>query len=85
MSEELLVASPAFTSFVKDPKQASAPFNVAYKTPKKMWDWLKEPGNEQRSRKFTVAMKSMGEAMYPSEIFTSGKYRIPNLHLESSR
>ncbi|KIK59999.1 hypothetical protein GYMLUDRAFT_44008 [Collybiopsis luxurians FD-317 M1] len=71
-SDELLTASTAFSSFIKNPEQASAPFNVAYKTSSKMWDWFEEPGNEVRSRRFTTAMKSSAESMYPPEIFTSG-------------
>ncbi|GAW03924.1 S-adenosyl-L-methionine-dependent methyltransferase [Lentinula edodes] len=71
-SDELLNSSVPFTSFVKNPGQASAPFNIAYKTSKKMWEWMEEPGNELSARKITAAMKDTGDAMYPPEIFTSG-------------
>ncbi|KAJ4490570.1 S-adenosyl-L-methionine-dependent methyltransferase [Lentinula aciculospora] len=71
-SDELLNASTAFTSFIKNPQQASAPFNIAYNTPKKMWEWTEEPGREVVSRRFTSAIKDTARAMYPPEIFTSG-------------
>ncbi|KAF9072576.1 S-adenosyl-L-methionine-dependent methyltransferase [Rhodocollybia butyracea] len=69
-SDELLTSSTAFSSFLKNPKQAAAPFNVAYNTPKKMWDWFEE--DELRSRRFTAAMKNSADAMFRPEIFTSG-------------
>ncbi|KAJ3927862.1 MAG: S-adenosyl-L-methionine-dependent methyltransferase [Lentinula lateritia] len=72
LSDELLNSSVPFTSFVKNPGQASAPFNIAYKTSKKMWEWMEESGNELSARKITAAMKDTGDAMYPPEIFTSG-------------
>ncbi|KAJ3848237.1 S-adenosyl-L-methionine-dependent methyltransferase [Lentinula lateritia] len=68
-ADELLNSSVPFITFVKNPGQASAPFNVAYKTSKKMWEWMEEPGNELSARKITAAMKDTGDAMYPPELF----------------
>ncbi|KAJ3907134.1 S-adenosyl-L-methionine-dependent methyltransferase [Lentinula edodes] len=70
-ADELLKSLTAFIPFIKNPKQASAPFNIAYNTPEKMWEWTEKPGNELVSRKFGAAMQNIGE-MSPSEVFTSG-------------
>ncbi|KAH7870634.1 S-adenosyl-L-methionine-dependent methyltransferase [Lentinula edodes] len=61
----------ACSQMAYNPKQASAPFNIAYNTPEKMWEWTEKPGNELVSRKFGAAMQNIGE-MSPSEVFTSG-------------
>ncbi|KAJ4466244.1 S-adenosyl-L-methionine-dependent methyltransferase [Lentinula aciculospora] len=70
-SEELLKLSTAFIPFLKNSKQASAPFNMVYNTPEKMWEWTEKPGNELVSRKFTATMQNIGE-MSPPEVFTNG-------------
>ncbi|KAJ4466135.1 S-adenosyl-L-methionine-dependent methyltransferase [Lentinula edodes] len=70
-ADELLKSLTAFIPFIKNPKQASAPFNIAYNTPEKMWEWTEKPGNELVSRKFGAAMQIIGE-MSPLEVFTSG-------------
>ncbi|KAJ3815283.1 S-adenosyl-L-methionine-dependent methyltransferase [Lentinula aff. lateritia] len=70
-ADELLKSLTAFIPFIKNPKQASAPFNIAYNTPEKMWEWTEKPGNELVSRKFGAAMQNIGE-MSPPEVFTSG-------------
>ncbi|KAJ3730279.1 S-adenosyl-L-methionine-dependent methyltransferase [Lentinula raphanica] len=70
-SDELFKASTALIPFMKNPQEAAAPFNIAYKTTKKMWEWTEEPGNEYSSRRFTAAMKNTAEASYPPELFTS--------------
>ncbi|KAJ3769844.1 S-adenosyl-L-methionine-dependent methyltransferase [Lentinula raphanica] len=70
-SDELFKSSTALIPFMKNPEQAAAPFNIAYKTTKKMWEWTEEPGNEYSSHRFTAAMKNTAEASYPPELFTS--------------
>jgi len=43
--------------FFKDlQNEASTPFNLAYRTPLSIWDWLKEPENEWRSRCINAVM-----------------------------
>ncbi|KAJ3832741.1 hypothetical protein F5878DRAFT_444207 [Lentinula raphanica] len=59
---------------MKNPEQAAAPFNITYKTTKKMWEWTEEPGNEYSSHRFTAAMKNTAEASYPPELLTSSMY-----------
>ncbi|KAE9406446.1 S-adenosyl-L-methionine-dependent methyltransferase [Gymnopus androsaceus JB14] len=71
-SDEYITSSAFFSSFIKNPEQAAAPFNIAYKTPKKMWEWYKEPGNEYRSRRFNDGIKNATDAMFPPQIFISG-------------
>ncbi|KAJ3755044.1 S-adenosyl-L-methionine-dependent methyltransferase [Lentinula raphanica] len=70
-SDELFKSSTALIPFMKNPQEAAAPFNIAYKTTKKMWEWTEEPGNEYSSHRFTAAMKNTAEASYPPELFTS--------------
>ncbi|KAJ3819936.1 S-adenosyl-L-methionine-dependent methyltransferase [Lentinula raphanica] len=70
-SDELFKSSTALIPFMKNPQEAAAPFNIAYQTTKKMWEWTEEPGNEYSSRRFTAAMKNTAEASYPPELFTS--------------
>ncbi|KAG6910302.1 hypothetical protein DXG01_011699 [Tephrocybe rancida] len=60
-----------FSSYLQNPAVAAAPFNVAFKTDAKMWDWYEEPGNEWRARRFTASMKGGGDR-FPPQIFTSG-------------
>ncbi|KAG6854561.1 hypothetical protein C0991_004897 [Blastosporella zonata] len=60
-----------FSSYLQNPGNAAAPFNVAFKTDTKMWDWYEEPGNEWRARRFTASMKGGGDR-FPPQIFTAG-------------
>ncbi|KAF5386557.1 hypothetical protein D9615_001582 [Tricholomella constricta] len=60
-----------FSPFLQNPGNAAAPFNIAFKTEAKMWDWYEEPGNEWRARRFTAAMKGGGDR-FPPQLFTSG-------------
>ncbi|KAJ3722637.1 S-adenosyl-L-methionine-dependent methyltransferase [Lentinula raphanica] len=69
-STQILNSSTAMISFIKNPQQASAPFNIAYKTSKTMFEWMEEPGNELLARVFTAAMKM--NANEPTETYTRG-------------
>ncbi|KAJ3741587.1 S-adenosyl-L-methionine-dependent methyltransferase [Lentinula detonsa] len=68
-STQILNSSTALISFIKNPQQASAPFNIAYKTSQTMFEWMEESGNEVEARVFTAAMKVNDEN--PPEIYTS--------------
>ncbi|GAW03863.1 S-adenosyl-L-methionine-dependent methyltransferase [Lentinula edodes] len=68
-TDELLASSVHLSAWLRNPEQAPAAFNMGCKTPKKLWDWYKEPNNEARLRRFTVGMKANA---YPSHIFTNG-------------
>ncbi|KIK53484.1 hypothetical protein GYMLUDRAFT_265005 [Collybiopsis luxurians FD-317 M1] len=70
-ADESLASSAMLSSWLKQPLQAPAAFNMVYKTPKKMWDWLEEPSNEWRARRFTAGMKG-GADMFPQDIFING-------------
>ncbi|KIK56327.1 hypothetical protein GYMLUDRAFT_230198 [Collybiopsis luxurians FD-317 M1] len=70
-TDVLLTSSVHFTSYLQNPEEASTPFNIAYNTEKKLWDWFEEPQNEWRLRRFTVGMKANGE-MFPPNIFING-------------
>ncbi|KAF9025659.1 S-adenosyl-L-methionine-dependent methyltransferase [Hymenopellis radicata] len=71
MADEAQSASPYIKPFVQDPKVDEAPFNMALKTKAKMWEWIEEPGNEWRARRFTAGMKA-GAAMFSPDIFING-------------
>ncbi|KAJ3735169.1 S-adenosyl-L-methionine-dependent methyltransferase [Lentinula guzmanii] len=68
-STQILNSSTALISFIKNPKQASAPFNMAYKTSQTMFEWMEKSGNGFEARVFTAAMKVNDEN--PPEIYTS--------------
>ncbi|KAE9406823.1 S-adenosyl-L-methionine-dependent methyltransferase [Gymnopus androsaceus JB14] len=70
-TDELLASSVHFSTYLRNPDQAQAPFNIAHRTPKKLWEWYEEPGNEWRLRRFTISMKANGD-MFPPQIFTGG-------------
>jgi hypothetical protein len=60
---------------------ADAPFNIALKTPKKLWDWLEDPGNEWRNIRFIAGMKG-GAALFPPQLFTFGlRLQLSVIHI----
>jgi len=60
------------SSFLQNPGTAAAPFNIAFETSAKRWDWQEKPGNEKQARRFAALMKAVGN-QYPPEVFTTGK------------
>lgn len=54
--DEGLPSTAFLSSFMQDPGQYTAPFNIAFKTDAKMWDWYEQPENEWRARRFSVAI-----------------------------
>lgn len=72
-ADEALKTSAHFSEFVQNPGQAAAAFNIAHKTDLKMWDWYEIPGNEWRSRRFTVVMKGAAESRFTPDLFTNGQ------------
>ncbi|KAI0064466.1 S-adenosyl-L-methionine-dependent methyltransferase [Artomyces pyxidatus] len=72
ITDEGLTSAPFIIDYIRDsPKDALAPFNLAYKTKATLWDWYEEPGNEWRGLRFATAMTGGGER-FPPTIFTEG-------------
>ncbi|KAG6845853.1 hypothetical protein H0H87_002544 [Tephrocybe sp. NHM501043] len=71
-ADESLASSKHLREFLQNPKQAAAPFNIAFKTDAKLWEWYEEPGNELRNRRFSSAMKGGAADRYPAELFIHG-------------
>ncbi|KAF8977536.1 S-adenosyl-L-methionine-dependent methyltransferase, partial [Cyathus striatus] len=69
-AEEVLKCTTFLSTFVLSQGDQKAPFNMAFNTEKKMWDWYHENGNEWRARRFGAAMKGGAEARFPPQIFT---------------
>ncbi|KAI0068103.1 S-adenosyl-L-methionine-dependent methyltransferase [Artomyces pyxidatus] len=71
-TDEALASSAFLAEYIHEaPADVDAPFNLALKTPSKLWNWYEEPGNEWRGRRFNAAMKGGGEH-FPSTLFTEG-------------
>ncbi|KAJ7598769.1 S-adenosyl-L-methionine-dependent methyltransferase [Mycena floridula] len=51
---DLLPIAPYVSGFIQNP--VVPPFNAAFKTESKMWDWLAEPGHEFQQKRYAVAM-----------------------------
>ena len=69
-----------------------SPFNFAFKTQRKYYEWLEEPGNKARLARFGHAMNGTrywelaeniihGTHMSPSLVFTSPGFPVPKLGL----
>ncbi|KAG6852821.1 hypothetical protein C0991_008915 [Blastosporella zonata] len=71
-NDEALASSIHLGEFLQNPAKAAAPFNLAFKTDAKLWDWYEEPGNELRNRRFSSAMKGAAADRYPAELFVHG-------------
>ncbi|KAJ7593960.1 S-adenosyl-L-methionine-dependent methyltransferase [Mycena floridula] len=65
MGGDLLLAAPYISGFIRNP--VIPPFNAAFEMEGKMWDWLEEPGNEFRQKRFTAAMEG-GADQLPADI-----------------
>ncbi|KAJ7581450.1 S-adenosyl-L-methionine-dependent methyltransferase [Mycena floridula] len=66
---DILPVASHVSGFIQNP--VIPPFNTAFKTESKMWDWFAEPGNELRQKRFTAAMAGLAEHL-PAEIFVAG-------------
>lgn len=56
---------------MQDPEQNTTPFNIAFKTDAKLWEWYEKPGNEWRARRFSAAISSRN---------SDGQYAEANLN-----
>ncbi|KAH8827600.1 S-adenosyl-L-methionine-dependent methyltransferase [Flagelloscypha sp. PMI_526] len=69
--DDLTRSASRLSQFIQNPTQAAAPFNIAYDTSIKYWDWLEEPGNEWRLTRLTELMAAT-TSFYGSDIFLEG-------------
>jgi hypothetical protein len=62
--DEALPSSVHLSSFMQNPGQHAAPFNIAFKTDAKLWDWYEEPENNWRARRFRTVMKDHASQLF---------------------
>jgi hypothetical protein len=53
-------------------ESTTTPFNLAFRTPKVIWDFYAEPGNELRQVRFGAAMASI-QNIFPPDLIIGGK------------
>ena len=70
--DEGLKSSAFVTEYLKDPTAHTAPFNLALNTKSSMWEWLEEPKNDWRLRRFMAAMTN-NDSRLKDTVFTEGK------------
>jgi hypothetical protein len=51
---------------MQNPGSNAAPFNMAFKTEAKLWDWYEEPENNWRARRFSAVMKDSSKQVRSS-------------------
>jgi hypothetical protein len=61
---------------MQNPGRYAAPFNIAFKTDAKLWDWYEQPGNEWRARRFSVAVSSGADKQFAKADLINGRLMI---------
>ena len=61
---------------MQGPGRNAAPFNIAFKTEAKLWDWYEEPGNEWRARRFSVAISGSADRQYAKADLINGRLMV---------
>src|ERR1700742_4217148 len=69
--EDGLRASWYFNQFIKDRGSFKAPWNVAFNTPLKSWEYYQLPGNESLAKRLEAVLKGQIDHL-PKEIVTQG-------------
>jgi hypothetical protein len=72
-----LQSSVFLSSFLQDPGRNAAPFNVAFKTEAKLWEWYEEPENKWRARRFGVVMKDSAQQLFVKAVLIDGRLIVP--------
>lgn len=70
-NEEGLTTAPLLNTWLKNPGDAEAPFNLGMKTPLSLWEWLGQPGNEWRAKRFAGLMAGAA-GQFPDDLVING-------------
>ena len=71
-TDESLATAPFINQWFKNPGDAEAPFNLGMKTSLSLWEWLEQPGNEWRAKRFATMMAG-SSSQYPESLVTNGR------------